>query len=488
MIYKTCSNPFCGLEAPYIPARLRSRGLPAPDAIGFCTECEYEFRGLQCTRCSWKHLFTDDYGEMYEIWCVRCGKPLGEEDSIVLLDTSPPARDSSPAISRDAWEELGNKAVRNGDVRSRPMILAALLHEKGQTRIAVGQYHKELALCRDRGWKGGEASCLLELGQMVLEEDPEVAWKYLRKAELLSRELDNRLLLATCLGLQWLLLQQGDAPVDRQLRVLDEVIQLHLSLSVDERPPAIEKFRTWRADLRYRRGDWLGVALDLLELPNTAQSLRKVRQSAGQRIHMTVRHSRFSQGIPGWGKPGWLNPGRRPWLNADLVELMNYTAFLYDFGKPDIAKIIHKRALQKWEEIAPSVPGIANDYGRLLQVRCQHNAAATAFLRGIRHTDSSTAAIASTLYNNLGISLGCLGKYARAEESLRRSIEFNAQSPNPYFWLARIYYLRRRQDDMLHLGKAVERYLSVTETGFAESETVQQRRQMAREWLEATVS
>ena len=417
--------------------------------------------------------------------CIRCGKPLGEEDDItVLLDTSL-AEGSRPSIPQSAWDELGSKAVQNGEVRSQPMILASLLHEKGRTLIAVDHYRKELARCRQNGWRGGEARCLLELGEMILEDDPELAWLYLQKAEPLLRELSNRSLLAECLSRCWILLQRDGAPARQQLRVLDEAIQLHRDVSVDERSPAIEKLRTSRAELRYQVGDWPGVALDLLELPNAAQALRNVRQLAGQVIY-APHHSQFSRGIPGWGKPGWLDAGRRPWLNADLIELMNYAAFLYDFGKQDAARVVHRRALQEWEEVAPSVPGIANAYGRLLQIRCQHHAAAETFIRGIRHTGSSTAVIASALYSNLGISLGCLGKYASAERLLRHAIELNTQSPNPHFWLGRIYSLRRGSDDMLRIGETAERYLSLTEKDFAEHEVVQQRRQMAREWLTTT--
>src|SRR5206468_10780868 len=116
-----CSNPFCGLEALYFPTRLRALRLPVPDAVGFCDEdeCEYDYRGFQCTRCCWKRLLDADQGELYEMCCIRCGKPLGEEDKVtVLFDTSLAAGNSGPTTPRSAWEELGSKAVQNGDVRS----------------------------------------------------------------------------------------------------------------------------------------------------------------------------------------------------------------------------------------------------------------------------------------------------------------------------------------------------------------------------------
>jgi len=128
------------------------------------------------------------------------------------------------------------------------------------------------------------------------------------------------------------------------------------------------------------------------------------------------------------------------------VEQLNLALVFGDRGQLAAASEMQSRVLDEWEEKIGSTTlpfAIAlNLLGRVLQDRNEHRSALDLFERAARicHSlgDAGKQLLANCL-NNQGCSLLCLRLERKAITRLRKACRLSPQSPNPYYWLAKLY-------------------------------------------------
>ena len=138
---------------------------------------------------------------------------------------------------------------------------------------------------------------------------------------------------------------------------------------------------------------------------------------------------------------------------AEAVALFNMSLCFRMRLEDATAAELQQLAIEVWaEQCGEELLRFAlslNHLARALQDRDEHEEAVTLLRRAAEIAgnagEQSTEAEAS-IWNNLGLSLACLGQFDEGEEVLRRACELR-EFANPNYWLAKLYSARAGEGD-----------------------------------------